>query len=95
MIAQVILSRFESLTERDVKSTVMGMTGSDVTLSEAAASLFPYDIEAKNQEIFTSIYKFYDQADKHGDLEPLLIIKMNSKKPLAIVDLDHFISLQK
>ncbi len=72
----------------------MGMTGADVTLSEAASKLFPYEIEAKNQEIFTTIYKFYDQAKSHGTLEPLLIIKMNKRKPLAVVDLEHFINLR-
>lgn len=72
----------------------MGMTGADVTLSEAAAKLFPYEIEAKNQEIFGTLYKFYEQAKGHGTLEPLLIIKMNNQKPLAIVSLDHFMDIQ-
>ena len=28
-------------------------------------------------------------------LEPMLIVKMNRKKPLCIIDLDHFFNLQK
>jgi hypothetical protein len=27
--------------------------------------------------------------------EPLLVVKMNREKPLAIIELDHFIELQK
>lgn len=73
----------------------MGVTGADVQLSEAAIKLFPYEIEAKNQESFTAIYKAYKQCTGHGNLEPLLVIKMNGEKPLAVVDLVHFLSLQK
>lgn len=94
IIVDLILNKIPTLTSRDVTSTPMGVNGADVTLSEAAASLFPYEIEAKNQEIFGTIYKFYDQAKSHGDLEPLLVIKMNKRKPLAIVDLEHFLNLR-
>lgn len=71
----------------------MGMTGADILLSEAAVKLFPYEIEAKNQEVFKTLYGFYEQAKGHGKLEPLLVIKMNGKEPLAIISLDHFLSL--
>jgi hypothetical protein len=42
----------------------------------------------------TTIYNYYEQAVGHGNSgEPLLIIKMNRQKPLAIVDAEHFIEL--
>ena len=40
-----------------------------------------------------AIYKDYQQATSHGTLEPLLVIKQNHSKPLAVVDLDYFIKL--
>ena len=39
------------------------------------------------------IYKAYDQAVSHGNLEPLVFIKMNKRRPLAIVDAEHFLKL--
>ena len=33
------------------------------------------------------------QAIKHSPREPVLVIKMNREKPLAIIDLDHFFKL--
>jgi hypothetical protein len=73
----------------------MGSQGADVMLSAAAKELVPYEIECKNQEIFKTLYKFYSQAESHGDLESLLVISMNHKKPLAILDLDHCLELIK
>tara|TARA_R100001440_G_scaffold24289_1_gene39599 strand:- start:355 stop:477 length:123 start_codon:yes stop_codon:yes gene_type:complete len=35
------------------------------------------------------------QARRHTNQEPLLVIKMNRERPLAIIDLDHFFELQK
>jgi len=29
----------------------------------------------------------------HGDAEPLVVVKQNRSKPLAIVDLEHFVEL--
>lgn len=75
----------------DVKVAVMGETGLDIKLSPAARKVFPYGIECKNQEIFTTIYKYYKQAkDNSSDVTPLLVISMNREKPLVILDLDTF-----
>jgi len=87
-----ILKHFPHLTERDVKSTSMGAQGEDVQLSEAGLKSFSYNIECKNLAK-VAVYKFYEQAQTHGDAEPLVVIKQNRSKPLAIVDLEHFIDL--
>lgn len=76
----------------DVRSTSMGAGGEDIQLSPAARQKFPYQIECKSKATY-SVYKDYSQASSHGTAEPLLIIKANHKKPLAIVDADHFIQL--
>lgn len=71
----------------------MGESGADIKLSATGKKYFPYDIECKNNETWKGIYKAYDQASNHGNLEPLLFIKMNNKRPLAIVDGEHFLKL--
>jgi len=87
-----ILSRFSALTEDDVTSRSMGAGGEDVLLSPKARSKFPFSIECKNTQRI-NLYKFYEQAvqnskDSH---EPLLIVKSNGRKPLAVVDCEWFI----
>lgn len=72
----------------------MGSNGVDVQLSTAAHNKFPYAIECKNQEVFGGIYKMYEQAQANkGDGQPLLVIKMNGRQPLAVIDADYFIRI--
>ena len=84
-----ILYHNPELKEDDVRSTSMGAGGEDVQLSPAARVLFPYQTECKNRSKM-AIYADYEQAQEHGDCEPLLIVKANHKKPLAVVDAEHF-----
>lgn len=92
LVRDQVLSRFPSLTERDVTSTSMGAGGEDVKLSQAAYECFPYAVECKNLSRI-AVYKFYEQACNHGKGEPLVVLKQNRSKPLVLVDLEHFISL--
>ena len=70
----------------------MGAQGEDVQLSEADLRCFPFSVECKNLAK-VAVYKFYEQASTHSTAEPLVVIKQNRSKPLAVVDLDHFIDL--
>ena len=70
----------------------MGAQGEDVQLSEAGLKCFPFSVECKNLAK-VAVYKFYEQATTHSTAEPLVVIKQNRSKPLAVVDLDHFIDL--
>lgn len=70
----------------------MGAGGCDVQLSPAAQKLFPYEVECKSLSA-VSVYKFYKQAQSHGKLEPLVVVKQNGAKPLAIIDFEHFMEL--
>lgn len=73
----------------------MGNQGVDVQLSQAALSLFPYGVECKNRAKI-AVYADYAQAVENSEgATPLLIIKQNHSKPLAVVDLEHFINLVK
>ena len=38
-------------------------------------------------------YMDYEQAKTHGLVEPLVILKQNNSKPLALVDAEHFFYL--
>ena len=81
------------LTLDDVRSVSMGKQGEDVQLSPKARDFFPIQIECKNKEKYTSFYKDYKQAGEHGKHEPVLIIKQNGDKPLAVVDADYLLEL--
>ncbi len=96
LVASKILEKFKSLDADDVKSAPMGLNGADVLLSKEAKKLVPWDIECKSYG--TQSFRPYDiinQAEGHGVLHPVGIIKSNRKEPLAIVKLDHLLELQR
>jgi hypothetical protein len=71
----------------------MGNQGVDVQLSQQALQLFPYCVECKSRRAI-AVYRDFQQAmDNSKDGLPLLVIKQNGSKPLAVVDLDHFLEL--
>lgn len=87
------MENHSELTERDVRSTSMGASGTDVQLSELGSKVFPYAVECKKYSRF-AIYGHWEQAcENSGELTPLLIIEADRKRPLAIVDLDYFMEL--
>ncbi len=77
------------LREGDVKSTSMGAGGEDVQLSPAARDIYPIQIECKSRAKM-AVYEDYKQAASHGNNEPVVVIKQNQCKPLAVVDADYF-----
>lgn len=88
-----ILDYFPTLEADDVRSTSMGAGGEDVQLSPAARKLFPYSVECKNLAKI-AVFNYYEQSRTNaGNYEPLVVIKQNRSKPLAVVDLDHFMNL--
>ncbi len=93
-ICAYILKLWPAIPILDVISRPMGSQGTDIILSAEAKKFFPYKVECKNQEAFANVYKAFAQAvAQKEDGEPLLIIKRNRSKPLAVVDLDHFMEL--
>ena len=87
-----LLALFPDLAAGDCRSTSMGASGEDLQLSPKAREVIPYQIETKSYATF-AIYKHYEQAGEHGEHEPLLVIKGNHKKPLVVVDAEHFFTL--
>ena len=79
----------------DIKSCSMGAGGEDVVMARAAREKFPYSVECKNVEKL-NVWDAYDQAKANaGNYEPIVIMKKNGKKPLAIIDAEYFINLNK
>ena len=94
LVRDRIMKLFPSLTKDDIRCAMMSENGADIKLmSLTARKLFPYNVETKNRKDFKTIYKHYKQTHGHGPLEPLLIIKSNKEKPLAIIDMEHFFNL--
>ena len=93
-VRDLILSSFLQLEPDDVRSTSMGATGEDIQLSPAARKLVPYQIECK-AKAKVAVYSWYEQAKEHGTHEPLVFVKQDRKKPLVILDAEHFLKLLK
>lgn len=94
-VRDLLLENFPTLEPDDVRSTSMGCGGEDLQLSPAARRLFGYSVECKNVERL-NVYDAYEQASANsGAHEPLLIMKKNRKKPLVVMDAEHFVELIK
>ena len=93
----VVMKLIEALDihPEDLESRSMGAGGEDVIMARAAREAFPYSIECKNVEKL-NVWTAYDQASENcGKYEPLVIMKKNKKKPLAVVDAEYFMRLHK
>jgi len=97
LVVKKILDSFPDLTTRDVKSTSMGASGVDVTLSALAHSKFPFSIECKNQEITKSLINMWQQTESNTDEDssPLLVVHANHSPVLVVLHIDRFITLVK
>ena len=94
-VVKKLLEKYPQLEPDDVKSNPMGSGGEDVLLSPAARRLLPYSIECKKRATLV-VYQYYKQAEANSKShEPLLVVEQNHGKPLAIIDLDHFLDLLK
>ena len=70
----------------------MGVSGSDVQLSPLAYKSFAYDVEYKSLAR-VGVYRYVDQCNNRSDAQPLVIVKENRRRPLAVVDAEHFFEL--
>ena len=95
-VRDVLLSTFPNLKkDEDVWCAIMGESGVDVKLSRFAQGLFPYSIECKNKETWKGLYDAYDQAISNANLEPVVVLKMNKRDPLIVLDFKKFVSIIK
>jgi len=89
-----LLAQFKALEPDDIKSTGMGQGGEDLQLSPAARKLIPITVECKARKSL-ALYSFMSQAETNApkNVEPVVIVKADRKKPLAIIDAEYFIKL--
>lgn len=89
----MIIAYNPELTLEDVRSTSSGANGEDILMSPHARRKVPYSIECKSRRVL-SIYGMFQQAiDNAKYAEPLLVVKQNRSRSLAVVDAEHFIKL--
>ena len=85
---------FPKLTE-DISSQTMGMKGMDIVLTPLAKKKVPYAFECKNVERF-DLWKTWEQAEDNAEnLNPVVVVKKNKKKPKVVIDLELFLKLIK
>lgn len=70
----------------------MGSHGEDVVMSQYAKDELPATFECKSLAKI-AVYNYYEQCKQHGDGEPIVIIKQNNSKPLAIIDAEVLFDL--
>ena len=91
-----ILKNFPHLRAKDVQCVENYAPGPDIILSKVGRKLVPYQFEIKNQEKMKTVYDFYKQASKNSrKLELVVVMKMNSRDPLVVIDFEHFLELIK
>ena len=92
-IRDLILEKFSTLENDDVRSITMGDSGEDILLSPAARKLFPFSVECKNQEKL-NIWSALDQAEQNsGEHTPLVIFKRNRSKTYAVLQIEKLLEL--
>ena len=79
----------------DIKSCSMGAGGEEVVMARAARERFPFSVECKNVEKL-NVWDAYEQAKANSNgYEPIVVMKKNHKKPLVVLDAEHFIEMVK
>ena len=93
IVKEKIIKLFK-LPPGSIRTSNTGEGGEDIKLlTLTSKKVFAYSTECKNSEQHKGLYKHFKQAKGHNHREPLLCIKMNRERPLAIIDLDHFFEL--
>ena len=96
LVRDKILKAFKPhLGKKDVQTPLNGVNGPDILLSRIAVKLCPYNFEVKNRNQMKGVYDWYKQASKNTKLEAVVVMKMNTRSPLVVIDLDAFIDLIK
>jgi hypothetical protein len=74
----------------------MGAGGEDILFSQEVGDQLNISIECKSRESI-AVYAFYSQAADNcpEGREPVVIIKQNHSKPLAVIDAEYYVKLLK
>jgi hypothetical protein len=93
-VAESFRKMHPSLEEDDVKTAIMGESGTDIKLSPAARRLIPFDTECKNQEKL-NIWASISQCETNCKESriPLLVFKRNRTKTYACIEFEKLLEL--
>ncbi len=74
----------------------MGAGGEDIQFSQEVGDQLSISIECKSRESI-AVYAFYSQAADNcpEGREPVVIVKQNHSKPLAVIDAKYYVKLLK
>ena len=96
LVRDKILKAFPHLRPNDIVTAKNGQNGPDLKLSKVARRLVGVNFECKHQNKLSTVYSWYSQASKgQHKLVPCVVMKKNSRKALAVIDLDDFFKLIK
>jgi len=96
LVRDKILKAFPHLKPNDIVTAKNGQNGPDLKLSKVARRLVGVNFECKHQNKLSTVYSWYTQASKgQHKLVPCVVMKKNSRKALAVIDLDDFFKLIK
>jgi hypothetical protein len=93
-VRKVLLEQFPHLEADAVKVVFRSEPGTDITLSSAARSVFPYSVECKNVERL-NIWSALSQAQNNTNegTTPLLVFSRNRAEPYVAMKLTDFMKL--
>ena len=74
----------------------MGAGGEDILFSQEVGDQLGISVECKSRESM-AVYAFYSQAADNcpESRQPIVIVKQNHSKPLAVIDAEYFVTLLK
>jgi len=94
LVRDKLLKRFPHLKKKDITTASNGQNGPDLVLSKVARRLIGVNFECKNQNKMKTIYDWYKQSSKgQHKLMPCVVMKMNTRDPLVVIDLEDFLDL--
>jgi hypothetical protein len=90
-----LLQSYLNLTDDDLRVPVGSERGADIKrTSVRGRTLYPFSTECKNRERL-NVWEAWEQCRYNAELEesfPLLVIKRNNTKPLAVLDFELFLT---
>ena len=95
LVRDKILSLSDTFRDGDVVSTSMGASGEDVKLSPYVRDTLPVSFECKANKAF-AVYSIIEQCKSNtpDGCQPVVVLKGDYKKPVAVIDLDYYFYLE-
>lgn len=93
IIKELILEKYPTLQEDDIKITSSGATGEDLFFSPLARKTLPISIECKARQSI-AVYEWLEQAKANSkQYIPIVFARGDRKDPIAIIDANDLFKL--